>query len=233
MNTSATESSTTHVRIPCARTTIRGELAIPDAPRGLVIFSHATHGGWTNSRNWPIAWKLHHNGYATLLLDLLTPVEAGLETAKGFLHVEVPLLTERLEAATRWALEQERLKGLPVAYFGSDAGAAAAIEVARLLPATRAVVCRAARTDLVGEAAARLETPVLLIAAEHDRRSVRRNREFIARAGVNCRMEIVKDASRRFPEEDALCEVARITTDWIDSKLRSKRLSPEEAWLYA
>jgi putative phosphoribosyl transferase len=231
MNTSATQSSIIHVHIPCPREAIHGELAIPDAPKGLVIFAHATHGGWANSKNWAIAWKLHQRGYATLLLDLLTPVEAGLETAKSFLHFEVPLLTERLEAATRWALKQERLKGLAFAYFGSDVGAAAAIEVAAALPATSAVVCRAARTDLVGAAADRLEMPILLIAAEHDRRALRRNREFTKRSNVNRRLEIVKGATHLFPEEGALCEVARLTADWLDVKLRNERSSPEEAFI--
>jgi putative phosphoribosyl transferase len=229
MNTSATQSSIIHVHIPCAREAIHGELAIPDAPNGLVIFAHATQGGWANSKNWSIAWKLHQRGYATLLLDLLTGVEAGLETAKGLLHFEVPLLSERLRAATLWALSQEKLKGLEFAFFGSDVGAAAAIEVAGALPATSAVVCRAARTDLVEGAADQLGKPILLIAAEYDRRTIRRNREFIQRNNANRRLEIVKGATHRFPEEGALCEVARITAKWLDAHLGAERSNLEEA----
>jgi len=90
MNTSASESSISYVQIPCGRASVRGELAIPNEPRGLVVFAHATHGGWTNAQNWPIAWKLHQKGYATLLLDLLTPGEASPEAVRGLLCLDIP-----------------------------------------------------------------------------------------------------------------------------------------------
>jgi putative phosphoribosyl transferase len=224
MNTSASKSSITHVQIPCSRTAIHGELAIPDSAKGLVIFSHATHGGWADSKNWPIAWRLHQNGYATLLLNLLTPVEGGLETAKGFLRREVPLLTERLKAATRWARGQEELEELDYAYFGSDVGAAAAIEAAAALPATRTVVCRAGRTDLTGEASEHLEAPVLLIVGEHDRRTLRWNREFANSYHRNRRLEIIQGATHLLPEEGALSQVAKLTVDWMESHLRHETL---------
>jgi putative phosphoribosyl transferase len=228
MNTSATPSSILHVRVPCPRGAIHGELAIPDDAKGLVIVAHATDGGWTSSKNWPIAWKLHQSGFATLLLDLLTPVEAGLESAKGFLRFEVPLLTERLEAATHWALTQKRLEGLPCAYFASDAAAAAAIEAAVDFPAIRTIVCRAARTDLVGSAADRLKAPVLLIVGEHDRRILRWNREFMAGSRSKHRVEIIKDATHRFTQEGAHCDVARITANWLNTHLPEERVSPED-----
>lgn len=228
MNTSVSHSSIIHVHIPCGRVTIPGELAIPAEAKGLVIFSHATKGGWTDSKNWTVAWKLHQGGYATLLLDLLTPVEAGLETAKGFLGFEVPLLAERLIAATRWAKEREELRDLAVAYFGSDAGAAAAIEAAAALPAVSAIVGRAARTELVSDEAKRVKTPMLLIVGENDRRARRRNREFSAHSRLTRRLGIVKGASHVFREKGAQCQVADLTVSWFKEHLRDERMTPEE-----
>ena len=113
MNTSASESSISYVQSPCGRASVRGELAIPNEPRGLVVFAHATHGGWTNAQNWPIAWKLHQSGYATLLLDLLTPGEASTEAVRGLLCLEIPYLTKRVVAAITWVKSQDQLADLP------------------------------------------------------------------------------------------------------------------------
>lgn len=226
----ASPSSITAVRIPCGRVAIHGELTIPDAPKGLVIFAHAIHGGWTDSRNWPIAWELDQNGDASLLLDLLTPDEASHEHAKGFLRLEVPLLAQRLVSATRWALQQEALKGLRYAYFGSEAAGAAALEAAIALPATAAVVCRAARTDLTSREAEQLRKPVLLLVGEIDRRTQRWNREFAAGSPSTRRVEVVPGASHSFPEEGALRRVAGRTVAWLRSHLRDPRLDLDEVW---
>jgi putative phosphoribosyl transferase len=232
MNTSASQSSISFVQIPCGRASIRAELAIPEEARGLVVFAHATHGGWTNSRNWPIAWKLHQSGYATLLLDLLTPVEASLETAKGFLHFEVPLLTERLTAAIQWAGTQDLLADLPIACFGSDAGAAAVLNAAASIPAIVTVVGRAARTDLIAEPARHPDLPVLLMTGENDRRTLRSNREFAAHAPAARRVEVIKGATHRFTEEGCADEVANATKAWLDGRLHGRRLKSEDLWAY-
>ena len=230
MNTSASKSSISYVQIPCGRASVRGELAIPNEPRGLVVFAHATHGGWTNAQNWPIAWKLHQSGYATLLLDLLTPGEASTEAVRGLLCLDIPYLTKRVVAAITWVKSQDQLADLPVACFGSDAGAAAALGAAAAMPAILTVVCRAARTDLIAEPARHADLPVLLVAGENDRRTLRSNREFAAHAPAARRVKVIKGATHRFTERGSLYEVANVTTAWLDERLRDRRLEPESLW---
>ncbi|WP_052573140.1 alpha/beta hydrolase [Haloferula sp. BvORR071] len=230
MNTSASESSIACTQVPCGRTSIHGELAIPEDARGLVVFAHATRGGWTNTSNWAIAWKIHHAGYATLLLDLLTPEEATLETAKEFLGSEVALLTERLVAAIRWARSRKELADLPVACFASEAAAAAALHAAVLLPEIRTVIGRAARTDLVDEPEKMPSLPVLLVVGENDRRTLRSNREYTNYAPARHVVRVIPGATHRFPERGALGQVANLSLAWLEQKLPKLMPSVGKGW---
>ena len=50
-------------------------LALPERPKGLVIFAHGSGSGRLSPRNNHVAAKLQEAGFATLLLDLLTAAE--------------------------------------------------------------------------------------------------------------------------------------------------------------
>src|SRR5690606_15969275 len=54
-----------------------GTLRTPDDARGLVLFAHGSGSSRFSVRNNAVAAELNKAGFATLLLDLLTPDEEG------------------------------------------------------------------------------------------------------------------------------------------------------------
>ena len=80
------------VHIPDGPARIEGMLEMPDAPLGLVLFAHGSGSSRFSVRNNAVAAELNKAGFATLLLDLLTPDEEG-DRRKVF---DIPLLAGRL-----------------------------------------------------------------------------------------------------------------------------------------
>lgn len=57
---------------------VQGKITIPSPtpkPRALIIFAHRSGSGMESPRNQYVVKVLSENGFATLLSDLLTPVE--------------------------------------------------------------------------------------------------------------------------------------------------------------
>ena len=65
------------VRIATAGVVLDGDLAVPAVPaeevRGVVLFAHGSGSSRHSPRNRQVAGVLQEIGWATLLLDLLTP----------------------------------------------------------------------------------------------------------------------------------------------------------------
>src|SRR3954464_4081996 len=100
-----------------------GDLTVPDDAVGLVVFAHGSGSSRHSSRNRYVAEVLQDAGLATLLFDLLTDTEAA-DRGNVF---DIALLAERLDAAVRWVADDERMRNLPLGYFGASTGAAAAL----------------------------------------------------------------------------------------------------------
>ena len=60
-----------------------GDLALPEPVRGLVVFAHGSGSSRKSPRNRMVAATLQEAGLATLLFDLLTPLEALEELYRG------------------------------------------------------------------------------------------------------------------------------------------------------
>ncbi|HYB25080.1 MAG TPA: phosphoribosyltransferase family protein [Solirubrobacteraceae bacterium] len=202
------------VRIPAAE--ILGDLAVPKAAVGLVVFAHGSGSSRFSPRNRQVAAALNQRGLATLLLDLLQWDEERDRTNV----FDTGLLTERLVAATRWARSQPDLGELPVGYFGASTGAAAALRAAAELPTqVGAVVSRGGRPDLVTAWLTRVRAPVLLIVGGRDELVLELNREAQRFLGPSCALAVVPAATHLFPEPGALEEVSLLAGDWFDRHL--------------
>src|SRR5947207_5831395 len=90
------------VEIPVDATFIYGDLVVPERARGGVVFAHGSGSSRHSPRNRQVAARLQREGLATLLLDLLTEDEEGVDQATGELRFDVDLLAVRLIAAARW-----------------------------------------------------------------------------------------------------------------------------------
>ncbi len=189
-------------------------LEVPSAPRGLVLFSHGS--GRHSPRNRHVARLLHAHGFATLLVDLLTPEEAQIVAVDAGLSFDVEFLAERLIGVTDWARREPRTAGLAPCYFG--AGTAAAVSViaaARRAGQIRAVVSRGGRLDLAASFLAGVHAPTLLIVGAEDVGILALSRSVLERIPAEHRLSVVPGATHLFAEPGALDEVAHLTTDWF------------------
>src|SRR3990172_4967294 len=90
------------VNIVLDSVTLHGELGLPEAAKGIVIFAHGSGSSRLSPRNRYVARVLRQRGIGTLLFDLLTE-EEDQDYERRF---EIPLLAERLVRATRWLMGQ-------------------------------------------------------------------------------------------------------------------------------
>lgn len=186
-------------------------LAIPDDAHGIVVFAHGSGSGRGSPRDRLVAGVLHEGGLATLLVDLLTPEEAG-ERANVF---DIDFLAERLWNAVRFALGRERTAGLPLGLFGASTGAAAALVAAAREPRVRAVVSRGGRPDLAASRLAEVHVPVLLLVGSLDEDVLELNRRALDHLAGTKHLSIIRGASHLFEEEGTLAEVARQAAEWF------------------
>lgn len=191
--------------------TLVGDLTIPARAAAIVVFAHGSGSSRRSPRNRAVARALNEAGFATLLLDLLTPAEE----AQRANVLDIELLASRLVHASEAIAEREDVAGLPLAYFGASTGAAAALTAAAQMgERVRAVVSRGGRPDLarnLGE----VRASTLLIVGEADERVLALNR--LARRQLRCESELalVPGATHLFEEPGALEQVASLAVGWL------------------
>jgi len=200
-------------RIPISATeVVVGDVTVPEAASGLVVFAHGSGSSRHSPRNRQVAAALNDQGLATLLLDLLTPDEE-LDRRNVF---DIDLLGQRLVSATRWAQADAELSTLPIGYFGASTGAAAALCAAADLGSdVGAVVSRGGRPDLAAGRLALVRAPVLLIVGGHDDVVLDLNRQAQRLLQAPSELSIVPGATHLFEEPGALEAVSRLAADWF------------------
>jgi putative phosphoribosyl transferase len=206
---------------PAPGVRVAGDLRLPESATGLVIFAHGSGSSRLSPRNRQVAEALNEAGFATLLFDLLTS-EEELDRAKVF---DIPLLSERLLAVTRWADGEDEVRRLPVSFFGASTGAAAALRAAaRLAGGIRAVVSRGGRPDLAAESLEEVESPTLLIVGGADWQVLELNEEAARLLRCEHEVAIVPGATHLFEEPGALERVADLAAEWLSrySPLKSR-----------
>jgi dienelactone hydrolase len=212
------------VVVPADTIELAGDLAVPDAPTGVVAFAHGSGSSRHSPRNRYVAGVLNEAGLATLLIDLLTVEEEQLDLRTRDLRFDISLLADRLLAATDWLAADAATRGVPLGYFGASTGAAAALVAAAARPRVRAVVSRGGRPDLAGAALRDVRAPTLLIVGGADRVVLDLNRDAMRTLQTLVELEVVPGATHLFEEPGALEQVARLARDWFARHL-DRRLS--------
>jgi len=69
--------------------TLQGDLVVPAAARGVVLFAHGSGSGRHSPRNRFVAGALQQQGVATLLLDLLTEEEEAVDRETAHLRFDI------------------------------------------------------------------------------------------------------------------------------------------------
>lgn len=189
-----------------------GSLTLPDDAKGLVVFAHGSGSSRHSPRNHYVAELLSRAGLATLLFDLLTTDEEP-DRANVF---DIPLLGERLLAATRWLRGRADLAGLPLGFFGASTGAGAALWAAAD-PSSNvaAVVSRGGRPDLAGARLPAVTAPTLLVVGGNDPVVLDLNREAAAALGGEHQLVVVPGATHLFEEPGTLRAAGEAARDWF------------------
>lgn len=210
------------VVIPVGDATLDGELQIPQAATGVVLFAHGSGSSRFSPRNQYVARVLHEAGVGTLLFDLLTREEEVIDSFTRHLRFDIVLLAERLVTATRWLQTVDAAGGLKIGYFGSSTGGGAAlVAAAKLGGEIGAVVSRGGRPDLASAWLPKVQSPTLLLVGELDTVVVDLNRAALERMTAPTELRLIPDATHLFEEPGALEAVAHEAAGWFKTHLHS------------
>lgn len=214
------------LEIPVAEAIVDADLILPLNPVGLVVFAHGTGSNRFSPRNRHIAGHMNRAGFATLLMDLLTPGEKEADAETAMYRFDIEMLADRMAAASRWISEHPRIPPLKIGYFGASTGAAAALVAATRIPElVFAVVSRGGRPDLAGQALTRVKAPTLLLVGERDETVADLNRAAMESLECEKKLEVVAGATHLLDEPGALKEVTESATAWFLKHIRSRATS--------
>lgn len=198
--------------------TLKGDLRIPNDAFGIVVFSHGSGSSRFSTRNTFVAELIQKQGMGSLLFDLLTE-EEDQDYEKRF---DIELLTQRLIEVTQWLQKNEKVKGLPIGYFGASTGAASALGAAAYFgPMIKAVVSRGGRPDLAFNDLPSVTAPTLFIVGGRDSEVIDLNQ--FAYENLSCirQFEIVDGATHLFEEPGAMEQVADLAVSWFEHYLKA------------
>ncbi|MGQ9427446.1 dienelactone hydrolase family protein [Gilvimarinus sp. F26214L] len=210
------DSLSRELKIPVGEAQLHGQLDLPPAAQGIVVFVHGSGSSRFSPRNQRVAAHLQRNGFATLLFDLLTPAEELLDRESRAYRFDIDLLSRRLVSVIDWLASFQPTSELKVGCFGASTGAAAAlIAAARRPDQVAAVVSRGGRPDLAMEVLTEVRAPTLLIIGELDSEVIRLNRKAAAVLGERCEEALVPGATHLFEEGDTLAQAAELAARWF------------------
>jgi putative phosphoribosyl transferase len=202
------------VRIPVESMLLTGKLAVPENARGLVIVANGDGDHIYDRGNQEVASYLADSGFATLLIDLLTPLERVEDAETSALRFDQALLARRLIKLTVWARSQAPLRDLRIGYFASGPCADAAVAAAGVSRLARAVVCRGAQVDADAIPAGGCGDVLFLVGAR-DTAHTRANREAVAQLPASATLYVVPDAGHALEEPHARLRVSHLAEDWF------------------
>jgi len=204
------------MRFTLGKARLHGDLCVPAAARGLVVFVHGSGSSRHSPRNQSVARCFNEMGLATLLFDLLTKHEQPIDEITRQLRFDIPLLSQRLTGVIDQLSSDAQLRELRIGLFGASTGAAAALTTAASRPADiAAVVSRGGRVDLAEPSLARVHAASLFIVGSRDLEVLELNRAAAARLQCEHHLVVVPGASHLFEEHGTLEEVARLAGDWF------------------
>lgn len=216
-----TAAPPTAIVLPLPDARLQGELALPRGATGLVVFVHGSGSSRFSPRNRLVAQHFNALGLGTLLFDLLTAQEHRVDEMTREFRFDIPLLAGRMVRVIDWLAAERSLHALRLGLFGASTGAAAALIAAAERPErVSAVVARGGRTDLAGDATARVRAPTLLLAGARDETILALNRDTARALAAPHQLVKVPGASHLFEEPGTLEQVASIAGQWFLQHLR-------------
>jgi putative phosphoribosyl transferase len=201
---------------------LEADLTIPLGAQAIVLFAHGSGSSRYSSRNQFVANVLNNKGIATLLVDLLSQEEKGIDEETKHVRYNIELLAGRFTAVTNWLAQQPETRDLKIGYFGSSTGVAAALIAAARLDLAKAIVTRGGRPDLAGESAIhQVKAPTLFIVGSDDAPVIAMNKRALESLSNTEAKElaIIPGAGHLFDEPGKMEELTQIAADWFECYL--------------
>jgi putative phosphoribosyl transferase len=206
------------IEIPINSISLSGILQIPEKANSIVLFAHGSGSSRFSVRNQQVAAVLNEVNIATLLFDLLIPLEEKVDDLTREHRFNIELLASRLVAATDWVLQQPKMNHFSIGYFGASTGGGAALQAAaQRQSVVKAVVSRGGRPDLAGAALSQVNAPTLLIVGGLDEAVIEMNQNAMDEMRCVTKLEIVPGATHLFEEPGTLNKVAELAKNWFIS----------------
>lgn len=195
--------------------TLEATLGMPYSTLGVVVFAHADGSARESPSNRYVARALRRVGFATLLVEMMTPAEEALHVATGDVRVEIRVLADRLIGAKAWLASQPATRALSIGYCGTSVGSAAALVAASREPAdVFAVVSIGGRPDLAREALERVQAPTLLVVSAADGDLLVQNEQALQQLRAPAELALISGVTHLLKDE-ALEQVARHASNWF------------------
>jgi dienelactone hydrolase len=212
-------AATLAVQIPIGTLSLRGQLALGEDARGLVIVANGDGDHLYDATNAAVARHLRDAGFATLTVDLLTPNEAIEDAETSALRFHQGLLASRLVKVAQWARAGFAYAGLEMGFFASGLCAGAALAASSVASGVRAVVCRGARVDVVVPQLHRVRADVLLLVGERDTAHLTASRGAYWLLPESARLEVVPNAGHLLDDPGVLEFVTAEAERWFSRTL--------------
>lgn len=114
-----------NLRIPVDKDYMYGVLTKPSKCKGIVLLCMGSRVNRHKIHNTYLQNSLVENGYATLSMDLLTPIEEESYDKRFSLDLN----SKRMLSVIRWIRDYEITENLPISVMGIDNGALISLEV--------------------------------------------------------------------------------------------------------
>lgn len=204
------------VKVKFGELTLNGNLVLPKDAKGIILFAYGAGSSRFSPRERYVAGEFNKDGFATLLMDLLTQEEEEIDNQTREFRFDIPLLAERLVGATEWLKKNPSTKKLPIGLFGASTGAAACLIAAAKLPDyAKAVISRGGRPDLAMEHLTKVKAPTLLIVGGEDTEVIELNKIALKELKCEKKLEIIPGATHLFEESGKLEKVAQLAAKWF------------------
>jgi hypothetical protein len=203
------------LEIPARGVDLDAEIAVPVPVRGTVLLVDAGRDSCRRAANRYVAAELQDVGLGTVVVDLLTPIEAQVDGGAGELQLGVELLAGRLTAVIDWVVDHEFAPGPDIGLFGAGTAAAAALVAAAARVPVATVVSCAGHLDLVGEVLGLVGRPALLIVGERDQAGIELNHRAMGTMRGQTHLELVPGVVQPLEEPRSMELVARMVGHWF------------------
>lgn len=207
------------VQIPVGTAHLRGRLMLGRGARGLVIVANGDGDHLYDQTNAYVARWLSDAGFATLVVELLTPSETIEDAETSALRFHQGLLASRLVKVTQWVRAGLAFSGLEIGLFASGLCGGAALAAASVSSSVKAVVCRGARVDVVVPQLHRVRAEVLLLVGERDTAHLNASRGAYWLLPESARLEVMPNAGHLLDDADTLDRVASEAESWFTRTL--------------